>query len=167
MSWTGYQKDSSLTAAIEKASAKNILMFCSTSDDSRGEYSTWNGEDRVFTVAAADKYGHWRPQSDRKANLLLPGDNIMAAGPEYMPSSSESAISGSSVATALAAGLASLAISCTIAQRKKGGRELFRRKSEMEKVFREMRQRDDSKYIVSSKLLSAIEDVWRDSNKSG
>jgi len=157
MSWTGYQENDELTSAIGEASNDNILMFCSTSDDNRSRDSIWQSETKVFKVAAADKYGYWRPQSDRDADLLLPGDSIMASGPQYMRPHSKSTISGSSVATALAAGLASLVISCAIAENKTSGREQFKRKKIMEKVFHAMRERDGHKYLLPEKLLESME----------
>jgi hypothetical protein len=155
MSWTGYEENQELETAITAASNANILMFCSTADDNRSGDSIWKNDKRVFKVAASDVYGNWRPQSDRAADILLPGDKMAALGPKYLRSNPESKISGSSVATALATGLASLVLSCA-AEDKELGPAYFRKKKTMEKVFNEMKKREGHNYLLPSKMLDAM-----------
>ena len=61
-------------------------------------------------MAATDPYGNLRPPSDGRVNIRVPGEDIVADGPSYMPKDVARAVSGSSVATALATGIASLAL---------------------------------------------------------
>lgn len=106
-----------LRSAIERAvnpegeSDRPTLVFCSTADE--GVYSgtvypaSYNG---VVNVAATDQYGQLKPASANGVDILVPGENIAADGPSYMEKYSSSSVSGSSVATATAAGIASLAL---------------------------------------------------------
>ncbi|RAL64408.1 hypothetical protein DID88_001884 [Monilinia fructigena] len=51
-----------------------------------------------------------RPTSTSVIEILAPGEDIVADGPSYTDRYVEGTVSGSSVATALAAGIASLAL---------------------------------------------------------
>ena len=88
-----------------------ILVFCSTADE--GVYSGTvypASYDGVVQIAATDQYGHMIPASDNGVDIRVPGENIEADGPSYMDEYSTSSVSGSSVATATAAGIASMAL---------------------------------------------------------
>jgi len=118
ISWITKKNDDLLRTEIEKAAKGNealkinpILVFCSTSDE--GVYA---GDvypacyDDTIEVAATDKYGHIRPASQAGVDILVPGEDVAADGPSYMAQFSKGTVSGSSVATALASGVASLAL---------------------------------------------------------
>ncbi|KAI1491853.1 hypothetical protein F5X96DRAFT_629727 [Biscogniauxia mediterranea] len=118
ISWVIKTPDDVLKTAISKAvkdagRSRRTLVFCSTADE--GVYSgsvypaNYEGLD-VVSVAATDPYGNLRPPSDGRVNILVPGEDIEADGPSYMSKNVSRTVSGSSVATALAAGIASLAL---------------------------------------------------------
>lgn len=114
ISWVTKTQFPALKDAIEKA-AKHALVFCSTADQ-----GAWS--ERVFPadyegtvrVSATDKYGNLMPASDKKGhavNIPVPGEDVPAFGPSYMGDNvAVGTVSGSSVATALAAGIASLSL---------------------------------------------------------
>lgn len=111
MSWIIKESFPGLQGAI-KTAAKNSLLICSTADE-----GSWSGKvfpadyDETIKVAATDKYGNLSPYSDKRAvTIPVPGENIPAIGPTYMGLEDTIRISGSSVATALAAVIASLAL---------------------------------------------------------
>jgi Subtilase family len=117
ISWVTKQDNRKLREAIKKAVANNdperrpILVFCSTADE--GIYSGPvypANHDGTVSVAAADRYGHLQPTSPGGVNILVPGDNVAADGPSYLEKYTTGTVSGSSVATASAAGIASLAL---------------------------------------------------------
>lgn len=89
-------------------------MFCSTADEGAYSGAMWPAEcPGVLRVSATDQYGHLTPRSEglEKVDIQMPGENIEATGPSYMNSAAVGkTVSGSSVATALAAGVASLAL---------------------------------------------------------
>ncbi|OAL20469.1 hypothetical protein AYO20_11489 [Fonsecaea nubica] len=112
ISWITKSEFPELKQAIEDAT-KHALVFCSTADE-----GSW--ANRVYPacypgtvrVSATDKYGNLMPTSDKDAiNIPVPGQDIPAFGPSYMGAGiAWGTVSGSSVATALAAGIASLAL---------------------------------------------------------
>ncbi|RYP07033.1 hypothetical protein DL764_002792 [Monosporascus ibericus] len=114
ISWVTKSMVPELRAVIESA-AKHTLVFCSTADT-----GTWSGPafpadyNDTVRVSATDKYGNLMPASDKGShavNVPVPGEDIPAFGPSYMGEGiAVGTVSGSSVATALAAGIASLAL---------------------------------------------------------
>ncbi|KAF4632334.1 hypothetical protein G7Y89_g5795 [Cudoniella acicularis] len=112
MSWIIKEPFPALMTAVKDA-AKKALVICSTADE-----GAWSGEvypadsQSTIKVAATDKYGNLSRYADKGAvNIAVPGEKIPAFGPSYMGRKlAVSKISGSSVATALAAGVASLAL---------------------------------------------------------
>ncbi|KAI1128630.1 peptidase S8/S53 domain-containing protein [Nemania abortiva] len=117
ISWVMKKDHPELKNAISRAvkgegrGGRPTLVFCSTADE--GVYSGTiypASYDGVVNVAATDQYGHMTPASANGVDILVPGENITADGPSYMEKYSNSRVSGSSVATATAAGIASLAL---------------------------------------------------------
>lgn len=111
ISWITKGDFPELKLAIEEA-AKHALVFCSTADE-----GTWANPvfpacyEGTIRVSATDRYGNLMPASDHNAiNIPVPGQNVPAFGPSYMGAVFAGTVSGSSVATALAAGMASLAL---------------------------------------------------------
>lgn len=113
ISWVIKGEFEELRKAIEAATKKNILVFCSTADK-----GAWSGPvypagyDGTVRVSATDKYGNFMPASDKGGVIIpVPGEDIPTYGPSYMGDDiKKGTVSGSSVATALAAGIASLSI---------------------------------------------------------
>lgn len=85
---------------------------------------------------------------------MIDGDDIMVHGPRYMRNHSESHISGSSVATALAAGIASLCLCLARIANVDGHAEDFKSKEQMMGLFAKMRHPSDgNKIIVPSRFF--------------
>ncbi|ROV88757.1 hypothetical protein VMCG_10053 [Cytospora schulzeri] len=104
-----------LKKAIDKAKEMNILMFCSASDDIHKKgidtlpYS--HASNYVFRIGAADAYG-WSDRQTEDHNTIdwfFPGNQVADDfNPRSVRTDQLMYRDGSSVATALAAGLASL-----------------------------------------------------------
>ncbi|KAK0648271.1 hypothetical protein B0T16DRAFT_444377 [Cercophora newfieldiana] len=118
MSWTieaavqGNEEMAALKAAVDAARAKNILMFCSTSDQgSSTKDDCYPGDfDGCIKIGGATTTGEplaW--VNTDKVQFLLPGNNVPFTNNENKVVSYES---GSSVATAAASGLAGLLLFC-------------------------------------------------------
>lgn len=117
MSWTTTKHDQDLKKAIEitaanDSSGRATLMFCSTADEgvySDPIYPVDHG--KMVSVSATDRWGHStsKTRRDQKVDIQIPGENIEALGPAYIGTVTPT-VSGSSVATALAAGITSLAL---------------------------------------------------------
>lgn len=157
ISWTMNRESTELHKAISEATDKHILIFCSTPD--QGMYSdAWPANDKnVISVSATDQYGHLTSQATGTipADIRIPGQNV----PVKMGTETQS-ISGSSVATALAAGIASLALlllrifndNLPDSELKEGkGHKYYKREGILE-VFRKMED-GKSKAIKLSKMF--------------
>lgn len=104
-----------LETAILDADRANILMFCSASDQGARQTDTYpsRATRRILTIGAAGPSGETSPcvGNPDKVDFTFPGDSVelmdgeAAAGPAKV-------VSGSSAATALAAGLAALVLYC-------------------------------------------------------
>lgn len=132
MSWTlsadqQSQDAKDLDAAIRKANEAKILMFCSSSDGGQFNdvtYPSVVNRHWFFRVGAADSAGNpfsWAGPVDKLDYILpgvdvvkrLPGQARAAAGTRVRQKLDEMKTeTGSSVATALAAGLAALLLTC-------------------------------------------------------
>lgn len=121
ISWVTKSPDTKLHDAVAKAvmrkgwrargAQRPTLVFCSTSDEGANPVDAYPaGWEGVVCVAATDQYGHRRPPSADNVSILAPGENVLADGPSYIPEFTRGTVTGSSVATALGAGLASLAL---------------------------------------------------------
>ncbi|KAK1762659.1 hypothetical protein QBC33DRAFT_600247, partial [Phialemonium atrogriseum] len=126
MSWTvPVQKESSqdkahLEAVLERAVASDTLMFCSSPDSGQftsKDYPTAYNRDRFFRIGAANDDGsvfRWTGTID-SLDFILPGvDVVRNHSTNRLPDRVKEMRSdtGSSVATALAAGLAATIIYC-------------------------------------------------------
>ncbi|KAI1746884.1 subtilisin-like protein [Xylaria castorea] len=116
ISWTTRTEDKELSKAIADATGESArrrtLIFCSTSDEGLYSDGIWPVDyDDVVSVSATDRWGRLTPktQGRRTVDIQIPGENIEALGASYI-GTARPTVSGSSVATALAAGIASLAL---------------------------------------------------------
>lgn len=109
-----------LEKAITSASRRNILMFCSASDlgnnakkDQSQNYPYKCKPDKIFQIGAATASGKgWEWIGHGEVDYIFPGEKLLLQkrlGSDSLPES----LSGSSLATALAAGLAALILYCT------------------------------------------------------
>lgn len=107
-----------LQKAIEQARSEKILMFCSAADDiqllGRESLPFSAAQDCIFRIGAAMPKGQRDPTSEdvKSISYFFPGNQVAEA---RNPRSSKPVEyhDGSSVSTALAAGLASLIMYCT------------------------------------------------------
>ncbi|KAK3306078.1 peptidase S8/S53 domain-containing protein [Chaetomium strumarium] len=114
ISWVTKSMEPELRDVIQEA-AKNTLIFCSTADRGTGSGPAYPADyNGTVRISATDKYGSLMPASENGShavNIPVPGEDIPAFGPSYMGDGIEvGTVSGSSVATALAAGIASLSL---------------------------------------------------------
>lgn len=108
--------------AIRKAHHRDILMFCSASDQGYFEnfhYPHASDPSYIFKIGAATATGSvldFVHDRDRNLNFLFPGKEVVLGSPDGNVSDKplEGLVShtGSSVATALASGLAALVLEC-------------------------------------------------------
>lgn len=119
MSWTidppkDPKESQGLDSAVAEAANANILMFCSARDKGANSTSTYPSKatNRIFTIGAANSSGASLDYIGNPAELsyTFPGDKVeVDDGPAKTASHT---VDGSSVATALAAGLAALILYC-------------------------------------------------------
>lgn len=144
-----------LRKAVADAHTNNILMICSTADDGRNQdYSYPAKYDETIGIAACNAYGTLlKNATETDARYYVPGKNVNAGVVPFLSSDSE--VSGSSEATAIAAGLASLTLSCHLFT---GTAEFDRtqwRRDAVVKRFDDMKPRDaadGSRYIRLSRF---------------
>ncbi|EKJ70111.1 hypothetical protein FPSE_09637 [Fusarium pseudograminearum CS3096] len=105
-----------LADALIKATKQGIVMTCSSHDEgSKTEMAypaSLKGTDKsLIVLAACDEYGRalWGIEKD-DYHYLLPGQNVAAGVIPFLKSNDT--ISGSSVATAVTAGICSLTLTC-------------------------------------------------------
>ncbi|RSL85527.1 hypothetical protein CEP51_003277 [Fusarium floridanum] len=166
-----------LDAAVGRAiGVDKILMFCSTSDDiqlSAMETLPYQrGQKNIFRIGAALPLGQRDHQSEDedKIDFYLPGNRVAAA----LNPRSAGVVKyhdGSSVSTALAAGLASLIMHCAhvarrhVESKKLGGenrfqglREALRKRENMHKAFTNIHVPDwnKEKYLPVWKIFGPV-----------
>jgi hypothetical protein len=155
LSWTTGSISSELHEAIERA-AKGRLLFCSSADKGvRGDNTiTEYLKDKVIRVSAAGPDHLPRKLSDKSVDFMVDGEDIAADGPRYMTAHYKESVSGSSVATALASGIASLVLSVArIANDKGGPADKFRTRDGMLKVFEDMVHKNDTHRVIDPSLI--------------
>jgi hypothetical protein len=108
-----------LEEAIKLAASRNILMFCSASDNleanAKDSLPYGAAPHYLWRIGAADAYGRSGKvvEAKHEINYFFPGKNVMPAfDPRSKNPSEVESVDGSSVATAFAAGLASLIKYC-------------------------------------------------------
>jgi hypothetical protein len=125
MSWTVKETDynrkgiSELREAIKIALDAGILLFCAAADTgavTEIEYPWSYDRSRIFRIGAATADGRvWGPTgSPQNLSFIVPGHKVVSRNPRRegaLPDDFEEK-TGSSIATALAAGLAALILHC-------------------------------------------------------
>jgi hypothetical protein len=124
MSWTikpppdGSEEKELFDKAIRRAVSSNVLMFCSSNDAgdySEADYPAASNREKIFRIGASQDNGLVFPWAGRvdKLDYIFPGVEVFQRKPKGEPSlESWKSETGSSVATALGAGLAALLIYC-------------------------------------------------------
>lgn len=123
MSWTIERTDDNanqieeLKNAISNAAAAGILMFCAANDQGIARddsFPAFGNADKLFKIGAAGASGSmWKWVGDpAEVDFIFPGQNVVRERPKDAPLEKCNTLTGSSVATAIAAGLAALVLCC-------------------------------------------------------
>ncbi|KAB5545922.1 hypothetical protein GE09DRAFT_1132964 [Coniochaeta sp. 2T2.1] len=123
MSWTIERTDLNkddiveLERAIEEAAAKNILMFCAATDQGAYRDRTYpaaSGTKKLFKIGAAEASGAaYKWVGDQSAvDFIMPGHQVVLERHDDRNVTKFTPLTGSSVATALASGLAAIVLYC-------------------------------------------------------
>ena len=156
MSWTINQTDRNkddierLTAAIKVAVSRRILLFCSVSDQgvkSDGLFPANCDRGNIFQIGAATVSGKtWDWVGANDVDFIFPGTGLRVDTRNPQERSLKP-ISGSSLATALASGLAALILYC-VGLNNPQELELVRTYTTMKQAFHTIsKDGDKSKYI--------------------
>jgi len=138
--------------AIVLAAKEGILMFCAATDEGAYRDRTYpaaSSTKELFKIGAAEASGialKWL--GDRRAvDFIFPGHNVVLERPGGVPSDKYNSLTGSSVATALASGLAALILYCVQAAALHLGAQPTRAKDEVVTmdVFRALKKHDGMK----------------------
>jgi hypothetical protein len=107
-----------LESAIEAAARAGILMFCAANDQGIARDQSFpaacGGTKHLFKIGAAEASGAvWKWVGDpADVDFIFPGHNVVKDRPNDTPLEKCKTLTGSSVATAIAAGLAALVLYC-------------------------------------------------------
>lgn len=116
MSFTMFDESDRLYDSIRKANSDDIVMLCSSHDLGANVTKSWPASyPETITIAACDKYGNLPRSFDEAAAKVqyqykIHGLDVQAGAVPFLASTNT--VSGSSAATAIAAGLSSLILSC-------------------------------------------------------
>ncbi|KAL7795975.1 hypothetical protein V8C37DRAFT_414279 [Trichoderma ceciliae] len=126
MSWTipipteGSEEKVLLDRVLERACTQNVLMFCSSSDhiNATQHYPSAFRRHRFFLIGAAHDDGTAFGHAGKNNDFIFPGVKVNTSGGTSLPvyladnTSSTTKSTGSSIATALAAGLSAVILYC-------------------------------------------------------
>ncbi|KAF4994268.1 hypothetical protein FGRMN_5906 [Fusarium graminum] len=126
MSWTipvpseGSEEKKTLDSVLERACKQKVLMFCSSSDQisDTDHYPSSFRRHRFFLIGAAHDDGSAYGHAGKNNDFIFPGVNVNTSGGQrlHLYLADKTAVSeestGSSIATALAAGLAAMITYC-------------------------------------------------------
>jgi hypothetical protein len=107
-----------LELAIEAAAKAGILMFCAASDQGITPDNSYpaacSGTKHLFKIGAAEPQGTvWKwVGNPADVDFIFPGHNVVKERPKDAPIDKCRTLTGSSVATAIASGLAALILYC-------------------------------------------------------
>jgi subtilisin family serine protease len=141
---------SSLEAEVANAKNEDIVMISSRGDSGNNRENVYPADcGDVISISSLTNYGKLTESTETNARYFFQGENVsVPAEPSYLESQKHA--SGSSVATALAAGLAALIISC----RRLGNEEKdIKRTRTVTTVFDRMTQTENDKYVRPWKVF--------------
>ena len=155
MSFAILETNPSLGSVVRRArNDHGIVMLCSTHDEGSNVGRAWPASlEETFAVTACDEYGTpYRAMMNDSFKYMIQGLNVAAGVIHFLDSADR--ISGSSVATAVAAGLSSLILSCLRMANPDQKFEGARRYKMIERKLNEMRPKEpkDSKYVKLEKF---------------
>jgi len=141
MSWTVDRTDKNeqdlenMKDAIDQAHKHNILMFCAAKDCGYSQSSNFgypkNFDKPVFCIGATTEHGNLSESIGSQKNAIdfgLPGENLLPLS----GNSEKEKITGSSIATALASGLAGLLLYCIEFDREGGPEHVKQRRKDLQ-----------------------------------
>lgn len=154
MCMTYTEEDEEIAKLIKKAhnDGKGTLFFCSTEDMGKTSRKVYPASmDQTFAISACTRAGKEGETTDPSANYYFQGEEIHADCLSYWTCQPEPA-SGSSVATAIAAGVASLILSCRFyADKERKSKRT--RKETIELAFEAMKEQKEDKYVAPGRLF--------------
>ena len=148
-----------LIQAAGSARAKDIVMVASRGDRGGNQEQIWPADtDGVISISSLTNFGKQADSTELSAKYYFQGENVsIPAESTYLES--QKIASGSSVATALAAGVAALSLSCRRLVREKfpgGGNEdneQIDRVRTVKAVFDGMTGNDEDRYVKPWKVF--------------
>ncbi|KAF2802521.1 subtilisin-like protein [Mytilinidion resinicola] len=146
--------EDAINAAATREKDK-ALFFCATSDEPHHSGKVYPAHSpNTISVSAANRGGRRRMESKGDVDLLVLGENMAVEGPTYF-TKPQGVASGSSVATALASGIASVLLVCAmrVCAKEGGDWEEFKRRDKMLMLFKEMQPDEKHKYIDPALLF--------------
>jgi len=147
MSFAMMESTTPLKTAVANAHAQGIVMLCSTHDEGPiGKQSYPADATETLGIMACDEYGKSLRSEEVKHDFLIQGRNVPAGVIPFLDS--EDRVSGSSVATAIAAGLSSLITSCVRLANKDMLFEGVSRREVIEKFLKDMGSEQKAKYLI-------------------
>jgi subtilisin family serine protease len=161
---TGGESGGELDTAMTNASTAGIVMLCSAHDEGPKIDTAWpasyQGANKL-TIAACDEYGRLLRQMESKDyDFSIQGQQVAAGVIPFLEPIER--ISGSSVATALAAGLSSLILSCNWLENSeiylaKEGNYRKARITTVKDHLKEMATKGDSQYLLLERFANIDE----------
>lgn len=159
---TFYENNEDLHKLLGTAFENGVVVICSTADAGQLGPSVYPASwvDRTISVSASNR--HFTPTdfTDHRATYFLPGEHVSATSLSYVEA--EKTVSGSSVATAMASGLASLILSCRNYSRLADGLTRstgVQRIQAVKNVFKKMLEEQTGKSVVPDRVFNEEEAV--------
>ncbi|KAI0849800.1 hypothetical protein F5Y00DRAFT_234886 [Daldinia vernicosa] len=150
MSFATLDNNPDLERACNDADAAGIVMLCSTHDEGAKIKDAYPASfPSTISITACDEFGSPLRNSQQKYDYGILGQDVAAGVVPFLES--DDRISGSSVATAIAAGLSSLILSCDRIAHPDGTYEVSPRKAIVKHHLRQMLATDDQ-YILLEKF---------------
>ncbi|KAF2275928.1 uncharacterized protein EI97DRAFT_458926 [Westerdykella ornata] len=165
MSWSIRSDDrqhKGLDEALQDAANQGISMFCSSIDEGpTAPDNTYPGKNTsCIKIGAATATGtvlSW--VSESKSDFLLPGESPQLTPETKLWGKLEAGLSGSSIATAVAAGIAGVLIYCErlLAPRDPRGPDPLRASNNMKNAFKNL-SKNDRKFVPIWRYLPKLSD---------
>lgn len=155
MSFAILEQSDAVDTAISAANNAGIVMICSSHDEGSNINGAWPADSpETFTITACDGYGApLRPSNEErfgKIKYMVQGSDVAAGAIPFVDSSDH--ITGSSAATAIAAGMSSLITSCYRLAHPNAPLEGVPRRTKVEAYLNSMRSSEGSKYLLLEKF---------------
>lgn len=114
-----------LEAVIRKAKKKDIIIMCSTADEGENTDEVWPAAyyrreqdkaekfENIFPIVGCDEHGKFSKYANEGAGrYMFRGEDVDASSTDHTIPIERANVQGSSVATAIATGVASLILAC-------------------------------------------------------